>query len=125
MSSKKAGELTSAKEVSENLQTPFDATARVMQLMSQKNLLKSEQGASGGYQIIRDLGKTTVHDLVEWIEGTTALVKCIQKEEPCEISQRCNIVSPLATLNNKVNDLYRNITLRELFVEKEYVDVRN
>lgn len=118
MSQKIPGELTSAKEVSDNFQTPFDATARVMQVMAQKNLLRAEYGASGGYQITRDLAKVSVHDLVEMIEGPTALVKCLHSETPCDIQNTCNIVSPVTQLNKKLNEFYQGLSLKDLLVEK-------
>ena len=55
MSLKGPGELTSAKEVADRYRTPFDATARVMQMMAARGLLRSEQGAQGGYQLSREL----------------------------------------------------------------------
>jgi Rrf2 family protein len=118
MSQKIPGELTSAKEVSDFFRTPFDATARVMQQMAQKSgILRAEYGASGGYQITKDLAKISIHDLVEIIEGPTALVKCLHKEIPCEIQGTCNIVSPIASLNQRLTEFYKGVSLKELLVE--------
>ncbi|WII70585.1 Rrf2 family transcriptional regulator [Bdellovibrio sp. 22V] len=119
MSQKIPGELTSAKEVSDAFHTPFDATARVMQQMAQKGgILRAEYGANGGYQITKDLAKVSIHDLVEVIEGPTALVKCLHKEAPCEIQGTCNIVSPITHLNHRLTDFYKSLSLKELLVEK-------
>lgn len=119
MSQKIPGELTSAKEVSEAFHTPFDATARVMQQMAQKGgFLRAEYGANGGYQITKDLAKVSIHDLVEVIEGPTALVKCLHKEAPCEIQGTCNIVSPITNLNHKLTDFYKSVSLKDLLVER-------
>jgi len=117
MSQKIPGELTSAKEVSENYSTPFDATARVMQAMAQKGLLRAEHGAFGGYQITKDLSKVTMLHLLDIIEGPTAMVKCFTKESPCEIQGTCNILSPVQVLQSKLNEFYGNITLKELLLE--------
>ncbi len=117
MSHKTPGELTSAKEVSESLQAPFDATARVMQAMAQNALLRAEYGASGGYQITKDLGKVTMLQLLEIIEGPTTMVKCMHKENPCEIHGTCNILPPVQLLQSKLNEFYGNITLKELLIE--------
>lgn len=117
MSQKIPGELTSAKEVSDNLSAPFDATARVMQAMAQKGLLRVELGAFGGYQITKDLSKITMLNLLEIIEGPTAIVKCMVKEKPCEIHGSCNILFPIQELQNRLNDFYSNITLKELLVD--------
>jgi len=119
MSGKIPGELTSAKEVSDSYHTPFDATARVMQQMAQKGgILRAEYGVNGGYQITKDLAKISIHDLVEIIEGPTALVKCLHKEAPCEIQGTCNIVSPITNLNQKLTEFYKGVSLKELLVER-------
>lgn len=118
MSLKTPGELTSAKEVSESYHAPFDATARVMQMMAQNGILRSEHGAQGGYQITRDLSKVTLHDLLEIIQGPMSIAKCMQKEEPCEMQSNCNIISPVMNLNQKLNEFYQNLTLKELLQGK-------
>jgi Rrf2 family nitric oxide-sensitive transcriptional repressor len=119
MSLKMPGELTSAKEVSESYSAPFDATARVLQMMAQKGILRSEQGAQGGYQITRDLAKVTLHDLIETIEGPTQIAKCISNDEPCGMQSNCNIISPVTTLNQKLNEFYQNLSLKELLFTSE------
>jgi Rrf2 family transcriptional regulator, nitric oxide-sensitive transcriptional repressor len=118
MSQKIPGELTTAKEVSDNFRTPFDATARVMQVMAQRGWLRSEQGAFGGYQITKDLSKVSMHDLIEIIEGPTAVVRCLHKtkESPCEIQTTCNIASPITKLNHKLNEFYQSLSLKDLLV---------
>lgn len=118
MSQKIPGELTSAKEVSDTYGTPFDATARVMQAMAQKGLLRAEQGAFGGYQITKDLSKITMFQLLEIIEGPTSVVKCLSpsKEDACGNHVKCNLHSPVQLLQNKLNDFYSNITLKELLL---------
>lgn len=116
MSHKRPGELTTAKEVSDAFQTPFDATARVMQIMAQNGLLKSEQGAFGGYQITRDLAKITLDDLISIIEGPTKIAKCMHKAEPCEIQSNCNIISPIHNLNQKLTEFYKSVSLKELLI---------
>ncbi len=117
MSQKRPGELTTAKEVSDSYRSPFDATARVMQMMAQNGILKSEQGATGGYQITRDLAKISLQELFTVIQGPTQIAKCMHKEELCEMQSNCNIISPITNLNNKLNEFYKNLTLRELLIK--------
>lgn len=116
MSQKTPGELTTAKEVTENFHTPFDATARVMQVMAQNSWLRSEQGSMGGYQLTKDLSKLNMQDLIEMIEGRMAVARCLHKQIPCEIQSSCNIISPVATINTKLNEFYQNLNLKDLLV---------
>ncbi|MBC7372013.1 MAG: Rrf2 family transcriptional regulator [Bdellovibrionaceae bacterium] len=118
LSQKIPGELTSAKEVSDSFSTPFDATARVMQAMAQNGLLRVEHGATGGYQITKDLSKVTMLSLLEIVEGgPTAMAKCMVKTNPCDMYGTCNIISPVQVLQNRLNDFYASITLKELLIE--------
>lgn len=116
MMQKRPGELTSAKEVSEITGAPFDATSKVMQILSQKGILKSEQGIRGGYQIVKDLKEVSFFDLNELILGPMAVVKCVKSEEPCDLISTCNIQSPLAELDSKLKSFYKNLSLDELLL---------
>ena len=114
MSQKFSGQLTSVKEVCEQTGCPFDATARVMQLMAQKGLLKSEQGIRGGYMIVQDLTKVSFYDLVEMILGSLGIAKCIHGVESCDLVDRCNIQSPVKIINERLLDFYTSLSLQEI-----------
>ena len=116
MAGKIPGELTSAKEISEKYHTPFDVTARAMQALASCGLLKSEQGSLGGYSIAKDLSRVTFYDLLEVVEGPTQIVKCLQKDEACDVQAHCNIVSPVQTLNQKLVQFYSSLKLKELII---------
>lgn len=106
--------------MSDKFQSPFDATARVMQVMAQNGILKSEQGAQGGYQITKDLSKVSLQDLMNMVQGgPTAVAKCLSSEEPCDLHSNCNILSPVNVLNQKLNDFYKNLSLRDLLVKEK------
>jgi Rrf2 family transcriptional regulator, nitric oxide-sensitive transcriptional repressor len=129
MSQKRPGELTTVKEICQKYGTPFDATARVMQQMVQGKFLKSEQGAYGGYLIMRDLTKVTVKDLIERVVGPLEIVKCIAPEVnpanlSCELKDTCNIMQPLTQLNEQLIKFYEGINLHHLLnVKKSPEDV--
>lgn len=114
ISSKPESVLTSAKEVADQMHIPFEVTARVLQALSSRGLLKAEYGVSGGYTLARSLTDISVHDLNEMLEGHGALTKCLGHEEPCEISATCNITSPILNLNLKVTEFYKSISLQEV-----------
>lgn len=126
MKTKSPGELSTAKEISQQFHIPFDATARVMQILAQKQILKSEQGVNGGYQIVKDLNKLSLGELMEFILGPVLLAKCLLKddlqknlkESPCEVIEHCSIMSPMSNLNRKLNEFYDGIKVGELLDPK-------
>ena len=128
MRAKAPGELTSAKEISQTYGCPFDVTSRVMQVLAQKGLLRSEQGAHGGYQLTKDLSRVSFFELTEMILGPVAVAKCMHgksdADSSCEIREKCNIVSPVQSLNRKLIDFYRGLSLAELLETRGGLSVR-
>lgn len=121
MAEKRPGELTTAKEVVAVVGCPFDATARVLQQMANFGVLRSEQGAYGGYQIIKDLGKLSLHDLISAVLGPIRLVKCLKSSHnQCDLIDGCNVQSPLRELNRRLLDFYKGVTVAELLRERGY-----
>ena len=115
MSVKRAGELTTAKEIADSFHAPFEAVARSLQIMAQKGLLKSEQGVQGGYHISKNLSDVTMLELIEMMEGPVRIAKCLVEDgEPCEIQGHCNITSPIHDLNSKLSAFYRSLSVQAL-----------
>jgi Rrf2 family nitric oxide-sensitive transcriptional repressor len=114
MNEKKPGELTSVKEVCEMTGAPFDATSKVLQTLSHHEVLKSEQGIRGGYQIIKDLKSVSFYELNEWILGEVAVAKCVKVESPCDLMSTCNIQSPILNLNNQLKAFYKSLSLSQV-----------
>jgi Rrf2 family protein len=115
MNDKAPSDRTTAKEVVDRMGCPFDATARVLQIMTQRGLLRSEQGVRGGYVISQDLRRVSFFELAEMIEGPMEIVRCLQDDpNPCEMASTCNVQSPLQELNRRIKEFYQSMSLKEL-----------
>lgn len=113
---KPAGILITAKEISDEFHIPFDATARVLQLLSSAQWLESEQGAHGGYRLsARNLNELTLFELIEVVEGKQGVVKCIKSNESCPIQSTCNVISPMQKLNESLQLFLRKQRVIDLF----------
>ncbi len=123
MSVKSPGQLTSAKEVCDIYQTPFDPTSRVLQIMAQHDVLKAEQGPRGGYQIIRDLSKFSLCELSAMIIGPIEIANCFHGDySECAISSTCHIIAPMLTLNGKIEKLFGTIMVADLIDSKHQAE---
>jgi Rrf2 family protein len=123
MSAKTQGQLTSAKEVCDIYHTPFDPTSRVLQIMAQQGILKAEQGAHGGYQIIRDLSKISIYDLTQMIEGPIQIVNCFHGNySHCDITSSCNVIAPMLNLNERIDALFKTINVHELIQSRNQAE---
>lgn len=115
MKEKDSGELTTAREVCDRFETPFDTTAKVMQQMNNAGILHSHKGVKGGYSLLRDLSDVTYRDLVELIEGKSFILDC--HDGPCELINKCNISQPIKRLNDYLLNIFSALTLNELLSE--------
>jgi Rrf2 family protein len=116
-----AQELTSAREVCDEFNTPFDTTAKVMQLMNNENILKSVKGIKGGYSLHRSLTDITYMELVRLIEGKKEIGRvCVSNSGTCELFGKCNIATPVEQLNKKLNTFLETLTLAELLQGTEF-----
>lgn len=115
MKQKAPGQLTTVKEICRAYGCSFDATSRVMQIMVQKGLLKSEQGAQGGYLIQKDLNSVSLLDLIEIVVGPISVVKCLDTGRgECDMKVNCNVIAPLSYLNEQIIQFYRGINLNTM-----------
>ena len=123
MSSKAPGQLTSAKEICDIYRSPFDPTSRVLQIMTQHEILRAEQGAHGGYQITKDLLKVTLFELAEMIEGPIQIVNCFHGNySHCEMTSSCNVISPMLNLNDKIGKFFETISVKDLIQSKNQAE---
>lgn len=112
--SDKGHELTSAREIAGLYHTPFDTTAKVMQLMNVSGILHSVKGVKGGYTLARSLSEINYMELSELIEGKSIEMKCSNSEGTCELIGRCNIISPVQKINLQISNFFKNLTLDQL-----------
>ena len=115
MSGKKQGQLTSVKEICEIYHTPFDPTARVLQIMTQHGIVKAEHGAHGGYQVVKDLSKISLAELTDLITGPIEIANCFHGDySQCELTNSCSVIGPMLNLNSEISKLFRTIMLTDL-----------
>ena len=123
MSTKHPGQLTSAKEICDIYGTPFDPTSRVLQIMAQHKILHAEQGAKGGYQIIRDLSKFPLGELSDMIIGPIEIANCFHGNySECSITANCHIIAPMLALNENIKDLFSTIMISNLIDTKHHAE---
>lgn len=114
MSEKNQGALTTVREVCQSFDCPFDATSRVLQQLAKAGILKSEQGARGGYLLVTDLRKVSLFHLIEIVIGPMEVARCMSDHANCELSPKCNIFGPVHQLNDQLINFYKGIKVGEL-----------
>jgi Rrf2 family protein len=116
MQGKPKGDLTSVREICDAYKTPFDPLAHVLRILNSKGVLKSEQGAHGGYRLMEDLENISLAQFIKMIEGQLAWTDCARHEEDCKCSmlESCNIITPMHEFNGRLISFLESISIAEV-----------
>ena len=99
-------ELTTARDISSKYNIPHDLCAKILQTLKKEGILESIQGINGGYKLTRSLRKISLSELFNIVDGSTAIVECVQSDESgCIISDNCTIKDPI----NKMQIEFENM----------------
>ncbi len=131
--SKKTGELTSAREIADRFDLPFEILAKTLQKLKDQGIIAATFGTRGGYVLSTDLKSLNLSDFLAVLEGPTPLVACTSNStddnhtatgpstDGCAYSGACNIKKVMGLLNDKVQAFLKTISIDELTRDDEPV----
>lgn len=109
---------STAKEISEMNNIPYEILAKILQMLSKNGIIKSTQGVKGGYKFLKSPDDVSLSEIILSLNEGYNLTRCLEKTKDklrcCEISECCTIKSPIHRVQNRLNSLFEEITVREL-----------
>ena len=68
---------------------------------------------------MKDLSKITLFDLTQIIEGPLQIVNCFHGNySHCDMTSKCNVISPMLNLNERLAAMFKTINVRELIASQ-------
>jgi len=83
--------LVSRQEIAEQTDTPSHFLAKIAQQLSRAGIIEIQQGARGGYRLLRLPEKISLLDVIEAIIGTIFLNDCVMNPDSCHASLSCSV----------------------------------
>lgn len=113
--------VVSAREISDTYKIPYPVLSKVLQQLHASGMIVSVQGTKGGYTLQVPLENITLASLVEIFEGPLGVTDCIghNTSAACFLNDICHVKSVFHSINGKIADMLRSITLKELHAAKE------
>lgn len=107
-----------ARTVSEQfgLSKPF--TANILKELCREGVVTSQRGVKGGYTLVPGAVRMSLAELLRRIGEEFGLTVCSTDREAgagCTMASACPIKTPLAEVHQRVADVFRGVTLHELF----------
>jgi Rrf2 family protein len=111
------GESTRTIAESFGLSKPF--AANILKELCREGVVTSQRGVKGGYALVPGAAKMSLAELLRRIGEQFELTVCSGEHEAaasCALESVCPVKSPLAEIHQRVHDVFRNVTLQELFL---------
>jgi Rrf2 family protein len=112
----------SAREICDKFNTPFDTVSKSLQILNTNNVVTAIKGKNGGYKLDYDLSTLSFYRFCQLIEQKEMDSNCTLE---CELSESCNISTPLTSLNNYLKEFLNSLTLENLLFENTLFQINN
>jgi len=106
-------ESVSAREIATHYHIPAELLAKVLQRLTRKGLLASQQGINGGYVLARDPASISIVDVIEAVEGPISMTPC-ERGSDCQQLTVCSVRDPLMRIKAKVVRVLGDTSIYEL-----------
>ena len=97
---------------------------QIIPVFNKSNILKTNRGFQGGYQLARTPDKYTVGEILRLTEGSLAPVACLDNDpNQCERSGECITLPVWQGLYKVINEYLDGITLQDILDQRREKDV--
>ncbi len=88
--------------------------AKIFQMLSQHNVVKSHRGVKGGFSLGRDPKEISLREVVDICEGGIALNHCLRNVDPCQRASDCKMSRVWAKAQAALVEALETTTLADL-----------
>ena len=112
-----SGHCSTAKEIAENYNIPYQLVAKVLQNFARTKIAYSMQGPKGGYVLNRLPEEISLNDIINAVEKNHQITECMQEhanENNCMHINCCKIRDPLIEIQRKIDDMFTQTSLKQI-----------
>jgi Rrf2 family iron-sulfur cluster assembly transcriptional regulator len=108
------GRLAGAREISEAEQIPMPFLWKILQTLAKRRLIRSFKGLRGGYELALPPDRLTLNMILEAIDNTDRLGRCVLGLSNCSDENACPLHATWKELRENMNDMLQRKTLADL-----------
>lgn len=98
---------------------PKTFTHKILKKMVNAGIVESRNGRNGGFRLARSPKEILLNDVVEAIQGPTAVSKCVIDPDACARTSDCPVSSEWGKLQDTIVTFLNQTTLYNVFVAHE------
>ncbi len=109
-----AGRRMDAGSISERTDVTLRFALKILRKLVSQGIVKSFKGTQGGYELEREPSQITLREVVETVEGTYYLSRCLNPLTPCERSCFCKAQKVYGEISTVVREQLEKVTFDQL-----------
>lgn len=108
------------KDIAERQNISKKYLEQIVPVLNKSNILRTNRGFQGGYQLAKAPDKYTVGEILRLTEGSLAPVACLEQDPiECERSGECATLSVWQGLHRVMNEYLDGITLQDILDQQK------
>ena len=105
----RVSEIAKAKDI------PQAFLAQILPLLANRGVVKSQQGAHGGYALARAANEITFLEVIESVEGPVRLNKCVEgQHDDCTILDDCEMLHVWNQAQSQMVGFLTSVTMAQM-----------
>ncbi|OGC01193.1 hypothetical protein A2V82_04005 [candidate division KSB1 bacterium RBG_16_48_16] len=105
------------KEISEKLNISFHFLTKILQILTQEDILTSFKGPKGGVKLAMPAKTISLRKVIEAIDGEGLFTRCVIGLDTCSPEHPCPLHSEWEPLRDRISRLFEKNTLFEMAVK--------
>jgi Rrf2 family protein len=108
------GVLVSRQEIAGQAEVPSHFLAKIAQQLARLGIIEIQQGARGGYVLLKEPAQLTMLEVIEGIIGEISLNDCVGRPDSCQNSPTCVVHQVWCTANDQLRTTLQQVTFATL-----------
>lgn len=105
----------SLKDVAQRQNISMKYLEMIVSVLNKGNMVKSQRGKAGGYQLSKMPSEYTVGEIIKLTEKTLAPVMCLEENaDTCQRAGECMTLPLWKKLDSMINGYLNSVTLEDL-----------
>lgn len=105
----------SLKDVAQRQNISMKYLEMIVAVLNKGNMVKSQRGKAGGYQLSKMPSEYTVGEIIQLTEKTLAPVMCLEENaDTCQRAGECMTLPLWKKLDSMINNYLNSVTLEDL-----------
>ncbi len=102
------------REISSNLNISFHFLTKILQKLTEKNIMASFRGPHGGVKFTRPISSISLLEIITAIDGPDLFEKCLIGLDDCRDDSPCPLHDQWKTVRTELMDIFQNNSLETI-----------